>query len=223
MELPGSRIPWLRAVGAAGGVAALVVGGAVTTAGAIDDPGGAEPAKVQVMATDADGNWFSCDVSADLGAGPAGDGVTLAITGTAAAEADGASYGVVVTGVEAAAGGAPGEAPAPALVSGGAAGVQTSEGGAAFVAGSAVATAEGDGTVGGPVPAAAAEMVLTGEAPALPLPSEVRQGTAEECGGLNVTVGEAAIPAPAPGVPGVPAGFGASTGSDGAGGQDQEG
>lgn len=218
MELPGSSIPWLRAVGAAGAVAALVVGGAVTTAGAIDDPGGAEPAEVQVMATDADGAWFSCDIDVDLEGGPGDDGAMLATSGSAVApEADGAAYSVMVgagVGSDAA---PPGAAGAP---DGAAPGIRIT-GGAAVASAEARPVGGPDGPAGDPVPVDA-RTVTVGQPPALPLPSEVRPGTAEECAALDVTVGAAPVPVPgASAVPGAPAVPGTATGN-GAGGQDQE-
>ncbi len=225
MELPGSRIPWLRAAGAVGAVGALVIGGAVTTAGAIDDPGGAEPAKVQFMATDAEGTWFSCDVDVDLEGGPAGDGAALTITNLRAEAAadDGVSYGVVVSAI-----GTPpdGGATEPVPVPGGGVGVgvgvgigrtaETAEAGEpprVVVAGQAVEPGAVPAPAGWPRPSGAGAVAI-GEAPALPAPSEVRQGTAEECSDIDVTVGPAAAAPPL----GAPAGAGVE-----AGGQDQEG
>ncbi len=190
MEFSGSRIPWLRAAGAAGAVGAMVIGGAVTTAGAISDPGGAEPAKVQFMATDAKGDWFSCDVDVDLEGGPAGDGAALTITNLRGeADADGVSYGVVIGGTA-----EPGD---PSRVVVGGHTMEPDAAGAPAV---------------GPFPAGA-EAVAIGEAPDLPAPSGVRQGTVEECRDIDVTVGPAPV---AP--PGDPAGV-----PSGAGGRDQEG
>ncbi len=217
MELPGSRIPWLRAAGAAGAVGAMVIGGAVTTAGAIDDPGGAEPAKVQFMATDPEGEWFSCDVDVDLEGGPAGEGAGLTITNLRAeADADGVSYGVVVSASGALPAGEATEA-MPVPGGGGGAGVMIGEmaeqgepprvvvGGHAMEADAVGAPASGPQRTG-------AGAVAIGEPPALPAPSDVRQGTVEECSDIDVRVGPAAI---AP--PGTPAGAGVE-----AGGQDQE-
>lgn len=209
MELPGSRIPWLRAAGAAGAVAALVVGGAVTTAGAIDDPGGAEPATVQVMATDAEGNWFSCDIEADLDTGPAGEAIAMAISASAevpGAEGgapDGATYNMVMGATGTAAG-----------VPDGAIEIQPGEGGAIVAEGEAVASAE--------VGAAAFDPMTSGPEAGmiveLPEPSDVRPGTPEECGDLNVTVGEAVLPTPgAPAAPAV-----GTTGANAVGGQDRQ-
>lgn len=214
MELPGSRIPWVRAAGAAGAVGAMVIGGAVTTAGAIDDPGGAEPAKVQFMATDGEGEWFSCDVDVNLEGGPAGEAAALTITNLRAeADADGASYGMVVgaTGALPA-----GEATEAVPVPGGGLGVGVGgapEGGEpprVVVGGQAMEPAL-PAPAGGPRPSGA-EAVAIGEVPALPAPSEVRPGTPEECGDIDVAVGPA-IEAPPPGAV---VGAGAE-----AGGQDQ--
>lgn len=215
MELPGSRIPWLRAVGAAGAVAALVVGGAVTTAGAIDSPDGAEPATVQVMATDADGNWFSCDIEADLDTGPAGEGVAMAISaaapvGSPEGAPDGARYNMVVGAIATAGGGTNGPVEAPE----GAIEVEPGEGGAIAVTGEAVPPAEGAVVAVGPMTADPEEGMIV----ELPEPSEVRPGTPAECDGLNVTVGETALP-----TPGAPAGPAAGvTGASAVGGGEEQ-
>lgn len=219
MELPGSRIPWLRAAGAAGAVGAMVIGGAVTTAGAIDDPGGGEPAKVQFMATDAEGEWFSCDVDVDLEGGPAGEGAGLTITNLRAeADADGASYGVVVSASGALPAGEATEAvPVPNGGDGGgvAIGGTVEPGGSprVVVGGQAMEPGAVGAPAGGPGPSGAGAVAI-GAAPALPAPSEVRQGTVEECSDIDVTVGPAPVP-----LPGAPAAAGA--GAE-AGGQDQE-
>jgi len=205
MELPGSRIPWLRAAGAAGAVAALVVGGAVTTAGAIDDPAGAEPAKVQVMATDAEGGWFSCDIDVDLEAGPDGEPVSLAIAsapieggasgaGVDAAGVDGEVYEVTVEAGTVSAVPTDGPVPVPEGAFGIVAATETA-GGAGLSAEMPTGTPDG------------AELSIMGELPALPEPSEVRPGTTEECAGMDVSVGTAVLPAAVP-APAEPAGAG---------------
>lgn len=212
MELPGSRIPWLRAAGAAGAVGALVIGGAVTTAGAIDDPGGGEPAKVQFMATDAEGAWFSCDVDVDLEGGPAGDGAALTITKIRGeADADGTSFGVMVSATGTPPAGAAAE---PVPVPGGGAGAQVGGPGdppRVVVGGEATEPGALQAPIGGPGPAGAGAVAI-GEPPALPAPSEVRPGTAEECSDIDVSVGPVTVPPP-----GAPTRAGIE-----AGGQDQK-
>ena len=194
MGLPMGNIPWLRGVGAIGAVVSMVTGGAVTTAGAIDDPGGAETATVQLMATDADGTWFSCDVAVDTtGSGPAALSVTITGPG------DGAPGGAMAVTGSAVLAAPEGEVPSPppgagtgftTVVSGTIGAAEGAEGG----------LDEGGGAEAVPVPA---ESITVGELPPIPDPAAVRAGTGDECDGLDVTFGEA----PLPGVPAVaPAG-----------------